>query len=275
MNGLLVDSRKSPAEIFNEDGILYYPRLFEGDELARLREACEDVRDQFFAETDATDPENRNTIVMRGVINPRWHQQHDRHWKTLMAAVADARCLGPMRQIFRAEPYFLNSSLFFNPRFESFEGTWHRDIQFLLEDDEEKVKQALDSRTPVPNGMAGVQFQIALIDNDDVEYVPYSAGRYDSPEEYYYRVADNHAHNQEAGMPNALRLPQKAGDAIVFNPNGLHRGRYYVDNPRLTLMITYTPPSNPRHDSFGYQEWMLEPDVFAPLPRRTRAYFEH
>jgi hypothetical protein len=184
-----------------------------------------------------------------------------------MEAVADPRCLGPVEQIFRGQSLFFTTSLFFNPRDGRTEGDWHRDHQFILEN-EEQVQAHIAKRE-----MGGVQFQIALVDNDDVEYVPYSPGRYDSPEEYYFRCADERAHNREEGMPNAIRVQQRAGDAVIFNPCGLHRGRYYADNPRLTLMLTYTPRHLKLCNYFSHQPWMLAPKYLDGLSPRAGAYF--
>lgn len=266
MNGLWTDPLKSAHRLFHEEGILFYPQVFEGEELARLRQACETIRERFLADLDANDPGSKNAIVMRHLNDPRWHSGDKTDWKILMEAVADPRCLGPVEQIFRGPSLFRCTSLFFNPRYESYEGNWHRDTQFILKDEE------LVKANAAKQDLIGAQFQIALIDNDDLEYVPFSASRYDSPEEYYLRCADDRSHSQEAGMPNALRIRLRAGDAAIFNPNGLHRGRYYVDNPRRTLMLTYTPRALPVCDYFSHQPWMMDETYLSCLSPRARAY---
>gem|GEM_PF-3412920 len=45
----------------------------------------------------------------------------------------------------------------------------------------------------------------------------------------------------------------EVGDAVVFNPMALHRGRYPTDKLRRTLMLTYTSESFPRSDFFSDQ----------------------
>lgn len=270
MNGLLTNNLKSPIEIFQQEGVLFYPKVFEGEELARLREAAEYILEQNWRHIDEHEPSKKNSFVMADLINPRWHREHDKYWKLLMETVADSRCLGPVEQIMGGPSLFYTTQLFFNPRFESCEGFWHRDLQSIYKGDEEKLKVKVSCRDDRSSENFGIQFQIALVDNDDIEYVPFSASRYDSPEEYYYRVADNHSHNQEAGMPNAMRIRQRAGDAIIFNPNGIHRGRYYVDNPRRTLMLTYIPPTARRTNVLTAQELGFT----SKLSRRARAYFE-
>jgi hypothetical protein len=267
MNGLLLNAMKSPAEIFQEDGILFYPRLFAGVQLESLREACDAVRAQFLAEIDRDRPEQKNIDRLRHLNDPKWNIDQT-PWKTIMETIADPRCLGPVEQIFEGESLFRCTQLFFNPRYQSSDGEWHRDIQFIV-GDEEQVKARIGN----DNAMQAVQLQIALVDNDDIEYVPFSANRYDSPEEFYFRCADNRSHAREAGMPNAMRIAQRAGDAVIFNPNGLHRGRYYVENPRNTLMLTYTPRTQIMNDFFSHQPWMAQAGYLNGLSRRAQAYF--
>jgi hypothetical protein len=154
------------------------------------------------------------------------------------------------------------------------EGNWHRDTQnvSLTDEDEKKyIKNLMDNDL-----LRGVQFQIALVDNDDLEYVPYSVTRYDSPEEYYIRLADNRSHSRDVdGMPNAKRFYLKAGDAVAFNQVGLHRGRYHVNNPRRTLMLTYTPMNNPIFDNnISRQPWFLEEGYLDSLSPRAVAFYQ-
>jgi len=92
-----------------------------------------------------------------------------------MEVCADPRCLGPVEQIFGGPSLFRCTSYFVNPRFKSEEGNWHRDSQFGgATPDEEKAE--LHRLRDQPTVTCGLQFQIPLIDSDDIEYVPYSAG---------------------------------------------------------------------------------------------------
>ncbi len=74
-------------------------------------------------------------------------------------------------------------------------------------------------------------------------------------------------------MPGALRLALAAGDAALFNPYGLHRGRYHTGRLRRTLMLTYTKTADPYYDYFSNQPWFLEPDYLDGLKPATRAFF--
>ena len=290
MNGLTLNNLKSPSQIFNAEGILFFPRLFEGEELERLLAACNHVLDQFLFEVD--NPEalegcevrqpglheptvdgNRNVYRMHHLNDPKWFEEHGEYWNYIMEAAADPRCLGPVEQVFRGESLFRGTSLFFNPRLESSEGDWHRDVQFVVPDEEAVKRYFAELNSTGVESFNGIQLQIALIETDDIEYVPFSCSRYDSPEEFHIRCADLRSHNRESGMPNAMRIHQRPGDALIFNANGLHRGRYHVERPRRTLMYTYTKRDSIFRDYFSDQPWLLKKGILDSLSPRCQAYF--
>jgi ectoine hydroxylase-related dioxygenase (phytanoyl-CoA dioxygenase family) len=150
------------------------------------------------------------------------------------------------------------------------DGNWHRDSQFGTPDDEQE-KRIIDNL--VSSGTS-IQLQIALVPSEDVEYVPGSHLRWDTPAEYAIRKADGGANNRANNMPGALRLALNPGDAALFNPYGLHRGRYHTEPLRRTLMLTYTKRSAPCADYFSNQPWFLEPGYLAGLKPQTRAFFD-
>jgi len=261
---------KSIHQQFREEGYLVLPQVFRGGQLEKLRLACDYVLEQFTAHHDQQNPgEDFNRMPHLNDI--RWHQHSREHLHAILETVADPRCLGAVEQIFDGPSLFYATQYFVNPRFSSKEGNWHRDVQFLTKTDaEEKEQLAQHAR----DGARGIQFQLALVDNDDIEYVPYSANRYDAPEEYHIRKGDGGIHNCEAGMPNALRVELKAGDAVIFNPDGLHRGRYNQHNPRRTLMITYSPQAFPQYTHWSFQPWFLENDYMDGISPRAHSYLQ-
>jgi len=263
---------KSAYEQFREEGILLFPGIFKGEQLEALRTACNFVLDRFTQDHDTQHP-GEDFICMRHLNDLRWHQDTREHLQTIMETVADPRCLGPVEQIFDGPSLFRCTSYFVNPRYTSMEGNWHRDTQFGLDEHEERRLLEKAWKGEYEQGF-GLQFQIALVDNDDIEYVPYSINRYDSPEEAHIRLADDRSHSCDEGMPNAVRVSLKAGDAVVFNPCGLHRGRYHRDIPRRTLMLTYTPLNHPTYDHFVNQPWFGESGYLDGLTPRAAAYFQ-
>ena len=119
-----------------------------------------------------------------------------------------------------------------------------------------------------------MQLQVALVPSADIEYVPASHLRWDTPEEYAIRKAGGGQNNRSNAMPGALRLAAEPGDVVLFNPTGIHRGRYHADKLRRTLMLTYTRASQPYRDYFSRQPWFLQPGYLEPLQPHTRSFFE-
>lgn len=248
-------------------GLLTFPGILRPEEVARLRAAAEHVRDRFdeyVREQEIAHLKDRT--CMRHLEEPIWHPGDQSHRLTLLEYGADARFVGAVEQAFRGPSMYFCSSLFMNPLTNSTDGDWHRDTQFVYEGDESLVQAHLRDE------VLGVQFQIALYESEDVEYVPYSPTRYDSPEELRIRVGDG-GKNATREMPYSIRIRQRPGDAILFNANGLHRGRYHTDKPRLTLMYTYSVYGRPQLNDFTYQPWMLEPGCLDGLSPRAKAYY--
>jgi hypothetical protein len=119
-----------------------------------------------------------------------------------------------------------------------------------------------------------VQLQVALLPSDDVEVVPGSHLRWDTPEEHALRRADGGARNRSNEMPGAVRITLDAGDAAAINSLGIHRGRYHADKPRRTVMITYTKASRPVCDYFSNQPWFSNPAYRARIPPEARPFFD-
>ncbi|HYE05840.1 MAG TPA: phytanoyl-CoA dioxygenase family protein, partial [Planctomycetota bacterium] len=253
-------------------GCLVLPAVFAPERVARLRDVCEAVRARWLERDPQTgqpgaDPGTAN--AMRHLTHPDYHRGDRTGLVELLEACADEGVLHVLRAVWREEPLFRCTSLFFNPTARTTEGTWHRDCQFGMPDAEVERAHILSQRA---RAAGGVQIQIALVANDDLEYVPGSQSRWDSAEELRVRRADAFAHATEP-LASARRLALQPGDAAFFDPMGLHRGRYHAHRPRRSLMLTYTPTSMPTSDWFSEQPWCLEPDYLDGVSPATRAFF--
>jgi hypothetical protein len=189
-----------------------------------------------------------------------------------MEAVAEPAVLEQLRHMFGCEPLFRSTSLFFNPRETSMEGSWHRDSQFLIPNEEEERQALHDMKMSGLLHARGCQMQVALVPSDDVELVEGSHLRWDSPDEYAVRRADGGAHSTEL-MPNSTRVALQPGDAVCFNSWGYHRGRYHTDKERRTLMFTYTGEPFSTFDYFSDQPWILEEGYLDGLSAGCQAFF--
>jgi hypothetical protein len=232
---------------WRRDGFVVVRGLFSARHVQRLRDTAEACLTQWKKcnpETGQPTPRAENATCMRHLNHPGYFRAGSPELLTLLESIAKPELLALVEDCFGMPPLFRSTSLFANPLERSTEGSWHRDQQFLIPDEADE-RQYLEEQ--VRSGLThahGMQMQIALVPNDDVELVRGSHLRWDLPEEYAVRCADGRAHST-AEMPGAVRVELAAGDAVCFNSNGFHRGRYHVHRPRRTLMFTYTGASNP------------------------------
>ncbi len=253
-------------------GYAIVPGLISPTRAAALRAICDGILAQWRARDPQTGApgDKPDATVMRHLNHPDYFRQHPQWFAPLMDAVADAGVRDVAHAVFGEEPMFRCTSLFFNPSGIELDGNWHRDSQFGAPDDDDErgviAKAGADG--------AGMQLQIALLPSDDIEVVPGSHLRWDTPDEYAIRKADGGTHNRANHMPQAVRVRQAPGDAVLFNAMAIHRGRYYASVPRRTLMLTYTRASQPHFDYFSNQPWFLDAGYLSALSLPTRAFFE-
>lgn len=260
------------AQRWQQDGHVVERGLFVSGRAARLAQVCEPILAQWRRCSPETGKPGGgpDATVMRHLNHPGYFRAGADGRADLMEAIADPRVLEVCAAILADEPLFRCTSLFMNPLQTSQDGNWHRDSQFHCPDEEDEKRMIANG------GGAGtsVQLQVALVPSDDVEVVPGSHRRWDTSAEYAIRRADGQRHNRSNAMPGAVRIALAPGDAVAFNPVGLHRGRYHTDRPRRTLMLTYTAASHPRFDYFSDQPWFDEPGYLDGLSDGARTFFE-
>ena len=260
-------------QTWRADGYVRVPGLIDATHAQRLHLTCDDILRQWRARDPQTGQpgEKPDATVMRHLNHPAYFSQHPEWLGDLLDVVANPDVLRVVADIFGEPPLFRCTSLFFNPSGIRLDGNWHRDSQFMVKQEDDDGERAMLAN--MTDTGVGMQLQIALIPSADIELVPGSHLRWDTPEEYAIRKADAWAHNRANTMPGALRVHQEPGDAVLFNPAAIHRGRYYSDIPRSTLMLTYTKTSEPYSDFFSNQPWFLEPGYMDRLALQTRAFF--
>ena len=256
---------------WQRDGCVVMPSLIDPARAEQLCVLCDEVLAQWReCDPQTGQPGARpDATVMRHLNHPAYFRGNTADRAALLAAAADPQVLRVVAAIFGEEPMFRCTSLFFNPSGISVDGDWHRDSQFSRRDDAEDWEML---RAAGATG-TGMQLQIALLPSEDIEIVPGSHLRWDTPEEYAIRKADGWTHNRSNEMPGALRMRQASGDAVLFNPNAIHRGRYRSEIPRRTLMLTYTKCSEPWSDFFSAQPWFLEPGYLDGLDAHAQHFY--
>ncbi|MEE2991581.1 MAG: phytanoyl-CoA dioxygenase family protein [Gemmatimonadota bacterium] len=260
------------TEQLETEGYLVFRSVYDGRTVDRLRL----ISDDCLTKWRGCSPEigkqggGPESTVMRHLNHTGYFPDKKDRLSDILNAVADPNILEKVTEILGETPLFRATSYFFNPLSGGGDGNWHRDSQFNTSDDDAEqklIKQRLKTGS-------GIQMQIALSASEDIEYVPGSHLRWDTPDEYHIRKADNQTHNRSNEMPNAKRIDLAPGDAAMFNPMGLHRGRYHVDRLRRTLMWTYTKRSKPHCDYFSMQPWCLEEEYLLGVKQETKQFFE-
>ncbi|MEE2657312.1 MAG: phytanoyl-CoA dioxygenase family protein [Candidatus Latescibacterota bacterium] len=245
--------------------------LYPKDLARRLLSVCNECLTQWRAYNPETGEPGGgpDATVMRHLNHPQYHRAQPAQLIELLEATATDAVLDISREILGDDPLFRCTSLFMNPLENSRDGNWHRDSQFHCPDEDD------EKALIVSGGDSGtsLQLQIPLLDSDDVEVVPGSHLRWDTDAEYAIRRGDGQANNTSDAMPGAVRADLAAGDAVAFNPCAIHRGRYHHDQPRRTLMLTYTARSHPRFDYFSDQPWFDEFGYLDGCTPSTRHFF--
>ena len=131
------------------------------------------------------------------------------------------------------------SILAFNPGV-SYKLGWHRDV---IQIPEEEIEDRLFSKQRFHNS---VQINLPLVQEDALEIVPGSHNRPNNELENQAFNGTKHYAPLDADMPGALKVSLKAGEAVFYNNNLIHRG--YSNNtqvPRRTLHMGYHSATRP------------------------------
>lgn len=117
---------------------------------------------------------------------------------------------------------------------------WHRDV---IQIPQEEIEDRLFSKDRFHNS---VQINLPLVQEDALEIVPGSHNRPNTPGENDAFKGTKHYAPTDAVMPGAMKVSLKAGQAVLYNNNLIHRG-YCIDSkvPRRTLHMGYHSASKP------------------------------
>lgn len=255
---------------WNEHGFVVLRGAVSRSRAGRLRDICDSARSRWW-EREAhigRSVADETCASMRHVNHPAYLAgDRDAHLE-LVEAIADLR--DPARAVLCHEPAYFCTTYWFNPTTRSRPGGWHRDTQFAAADDDAEMR-AISAPCRVE-----LHLQLALLPSDDIEIVPGSHRRWDTPAEYAIRKGSAPGGWESDAMPGAVRIALDGGDALLFNPLTIHRGRYLVDRPRRTLMVSFSKLGAPRcHDYFTHQPWLRELAALDGLRPETRRFYEN
>lgn len=158
---------------------------------------------------------------------------------------------------------FMNSQLFFDPKNPEQSNYWHRDPQYHL--------NLVDQEKSL-TGPKVYHLRVALVDEPGIELIPKTHQRWDTEQELDVRLARNGRQVHDA-LPNSRTIPLKAGDALFFDANVIHRGLY--GGNRFALDILFCEPV-PELMQFIAADCLPELQMFTQLdnPRIFSKYSE-
>jgi ectoine hydroxylase-related dioxygenase (phytanoyl-CoA dioxygenase family) len=117
---------------------------------------------------------------------------------------------------------------------------WHRDVIQIPEDE---IQDHLFSPERFHNS---VQINLPLVQEDSLEIVPGSHRRANTSAEDKAFAGTKHYAPVDAEMPGALKVSLRAGQAVFYNNNLIHRGHSQGSIvPRRTLHMGYHSASKP------------------------------
>lgn len=226
-----------------------------------MRVICDETLRQWLAES--SDPqEASNSTNMAYLTELRYFKNHPGQLVTLLEAIAHEKSLSVFKEVFTAEPLFHNTQYFFEPASDTRAGDWHRDQQFGAPDVE--AEKSVMSQV-------GIHIHIAFVPDDNLEIVPGTHARWDTPEEFEIRKGLNGKKPNSDDMPGATRISLERGDACFFSAWSLHRGNYRADKVRRTFDVIYgTAPGSYTPPPMCF----LEPEVLDDVKPDTRWFFE-
>jgi len=145
---------------------------------------------------------------------------------TLFKLISDSQLINTLNQIIH-KPLFMGSQLFFDPFKPKQSNYWHRDGQYHLSVDEQKLALT---------GPEVLHVRIPLTIDPGIEVIPGSHKNWDTNNELQIRLQQNEHKNSEH-LSNGVQIPLQVGDVLMFSANMIHRGLYGKN--RLALDILY------------------------------------
>jgi len=211
------------AKHWRVHGFAVIPGFLSAEEIEPLRRICDHVLEQAIEE----EPRRAAARNIAYLTERRYFRSREDDLLKLLEFIADDRIVSMLMHIGGEMPLFHNTQYFYNPT-QSHDGEWHRDTQFLA------PEETLERRRMKQH--TGVHFRVAFLPDRQLEYVPGSEQRWDTPGELEIRKGDHLTHPY---MPGRTTIELAPGDACLSHAWGIHRGTYRVDIPRRTLDIIY------------------------------------
>ena len=258
----------SLAGTWRDEGYVVVEQFLPSSRVEAVLDACQKVLGCHLEHDPVADrPGTSDDNSIRHLLRPEYLRNDQPEFVVLAELIGDPHLVELLEAMFRDFPVFRDTHVWFDPKEKSFAGQWHRGTQFRYPADEAEqgvMDYTLHQVTRV---------HIPLLPDSNVQLVPRSHVRWDTPAEYAIRRADNFAHSDADDMPGAVRMQLQPGDVLLFDPCTIHRGQYFPGTPRRTFMITYST-AEVLQTYNSLQTWLDDDRYWAHVPQLYRDYLD-
>lgn len=223
MSSKALDPYITIRDSYNEKGFAYCKAFFNETELAGIRQ----IILHFHAQWRKTHAKLYESKAVNSAYLTRYGVLTESDRLHLFQFLASNKLISVVTSVFGSQPVFMNTQLFFDPLNAGQKNYWHRDPQYHLSIDEQKLALV---------GPQVIHFRIPLFDEPGIELIPETHKRWDTAQEQAVRLEEGDHRNYE-NLESGVEIPLFTGDLLVFSANMIHRGLYGKD--RLALDILF------------------------------------
>lgn len=216
-------------ESFHHCSFVVLPQFLEARERTAMRRAC----DAALEWSRANCAETSHTTPRISLLTQASSFEHGAALLAPILAFAGSARVCALLEAIRlgdqnGAPQLKDAHYYHEQTKRDWDGDWHRDSQFSRADPD--LERGLISSS------WSAHVRVAFEDDDRLEIVPGSHGRWDTDEELHIRRGGYRASD---AMPNAARICLRAGDACLFHAWSIHRATYRRAPIRRTLDLLY------------------------------------
>lgn len=207
---------------FSKNGFVKLSHFFEPPALKSITQVVEVFHQAWLRDNQAFF--QAKAINSSGLTSGQYLTDEQR--LVLFKLISNSQLITAVKQVI-SKPLFMGSQLFFDPQNTNQANYWHRDPQYHLNVEEQKLALA---------GPEVLHVRIPLTTDPGIELVPSSHKNWDNEEELQVRLEQN-GHKNSQPLTRGEKVPLQLGDVLLFSANIIHRGLY--GNNRLALDILY------------------------------------
>ncbi|XID75201.1 phytanoyl-CoA dioxygenase family protein [Alkanindiges sp. WGS2144] len=213
------------GEYYAQQGYEVLPAFFSQHDIAQLRQIVAPIYQQWLTGNQHMAGFDQ-LVNMHSLTHPQYFKHQPELRLKFFNLLSPAKLVEFLKAQFGSAVYFHNTQLFFNPKDKNRQNYWHRDMQYSPISDSEQAR--------VHKELLSLHVRIPLLAETGIELIPHSHQQWDSRLEHQVRFAKE-GHQQHDDLPHSQLITLQPGDALIFNAQMIHRGRYDLNRERLAL----------------------------------------